>query len=174
MAKRLKERTSRRRSVILIAGIVLMIGAVAAAVAAVVWWKPWSDRPGGESSPVLVDTGAAGEEVSLVGVGFQDTGSEQLLIRLSPGQAELQAVASLPVTNGEPLSDEEIERVLARLPALDGQPEDQLEFKQYGDTYFLSKVESIGYRADLRTSAAEKEMRAQLEKDQNRILLAEK
>ena len=128
MAKTLKEWTSHRRFLILIAGVLLT-----AAVAAVFWWNAQSDRVGDETSPILVDTTASGGEVSEVKVSFrggggvEGNGDERLLIRLSQGQAELQAAEFLPQATGEPLSDEEIDQILARLPALAVEPEDQVD-----------------------------------------------
>ena len=134
MTKTLKKWTSNRRFLILIVGVLLMIGTLTAAVAAVVWWNAQSDRVRGETSPILVDTTDSGGEafevkVSFQGDGVEESGDERLLIRLSQGQAELQAAEFLPQTTGEPLSDEEIEQILARLPALAVGPEDQVDFK---------------------------------------------
>ena len=68
--------------------------------------------------------------LSLQGGGdVGESGDRQLVIQLSQGQAELQEVAFLPVTSGEPLTDEEIEQILARLPALAAEPEDQVDFQ---------------------------------------------
>jgi alpha-2-macroglobulin len=57
-----------------------------------------------------------------------DTGQPQT-ISLSEGQAQPQAVESIPVTGGEPLSQEEIDAVLVRLPALPASPQEQLDFQ---------------------------------------------
>ena len=57
----------------------------------------------------------------------EESGNGQFAIRLSQGQAELQEVAFLPPASGDPLSDEEIEQILARLPALTAEPEDQVD-----------------------------------------------
>jgi uncharacterized protein YfaS (alpha-2-macroglobulin family) len=53
----------------------------------------------------------------------------QLSIRLSEGQAQPQAAAPLPVASGEPLTEAEIQQILARLPGLVGGSEAQVEFK---------------------------------------------
>ena len=129
MVKILKKWTGRRRFLILIAGVLLT-----AAVAAVFWWNAQRDRVEGETSPILVDSTASGEKVSEVQVSFRggsgvESGDEHLRIRLSQSQAELQAAESLQVAPGEPLSDEEIEQILARLPALAVEPGDQLDFR---------------------------------------------
>ncbi len=50
-------------------------------------------------------------------------------IRLSDGNPQPQAVESLPLAVGEPLSDEETAAILARLPALAPLPGEQVDFK---------------------------------------------
>ena len=54
-------------------------------------------------------------------------------IRLSPGQAQPKASVPLQVATGEPLTQEEIEQILARLPALTPEPGDQSDFRLPGD-----------------------------------------
>jgi uncharacterized protein YfaS (alpha-2-macroglobulin family) len=49
-------------------------------------------------------------------------------VELSEGQSQPQTVEVLPATSGEPLSPEEIEMILSRLPALTPDPDDQTEF----------------------------------------------
>ncbi len=135
MAKRLKEWTHQHRPLILVASVLLTIGVLAAAVAAVFWWNARSDGVEEGTNPILVDTPVVGEQgtedaVSLRGdVGWEESGDERLVIHLSQGQAELQDVAFLPSAAGEPLSDEEMEQILARLPALAVEPEDQVDFR---------------------------------------------
>ncbi len=134
MAKRLPEWISRHRFSILVAGVLLVIVTLAAAVAAFFWWRAQRDRVEGETIPVLVDTTATGGQVYEVsmgppGGGAGQSGEERLLIRLSEGREETQQAVSLPVTSGEPLTDEEIAQILARLPALAAEPEDQVDFR---------------------------------------------
>jgi alpha-2-macroglobulin len=50
-------------------------------------------------------------------------------IGLSEGQPQPQAVEPLPVMAGDPLSEEQIEQILARLPGLAMEPEDQVDFQ---------------------------------------------
>ena len=135
MANRLQEWTRQHRFLILIAAFLLMVGALAVAVAVVFWWSPRTDQVEGSTIPILVDTSeTGGEVVEVVAVSpgdgsVDESGDGQFVIRLSQGQAELQDVAFLPAASGDPLSDEEIEQILARLPALTAEPEDQVDFR---------------------------------------------
>ncbi|MBN1430034.1 MAG: hypothetical protein JXB07_16815 [Anaerolineae bacterium] len=82
----------------------------------------------GPSVPIPVatdDPGVVGGAVS----EWQQVEGSMLSIRLSEGQALLQAIEQRPVATGEPLSPEEIEQILARLPDLTPEPGDQTEFQ---------------------------------------------
>jgi uncharacterized protein YfaS (alpha-2-macroglobulin family) len=50
-------------------------------------------------------------------------------IRLSEGKAHPQAAASVPLATGDPLSPQDIQQILARLPNLPVDPSTQVEFK---------------------------------------------
>jgi hypothetical protein len=50
-------------------------------------------------------------------------------IRLSEGEAQPQQVTPVPLADGEPLSDEEIQAILDRLPELEGEQGDQVDFR---------------------------------------------
>ena len=144
MATKLKEWAGRNRTPILIAGVLLITGViVAAAATGVVWWLTASDRANGQTNPVLVDTstgtstdtsgrdsgsssGAAG---GLHGGIRGEAGDDNLVILLSAGQAQPEAVEPVSVAAGEPLSVEEIEQILARLPELITDPQDQVDFR---------------------------------------------
>jgi uncharacterized protein YfaS (alpha-2-macroglobulin family) len=133
MMQRLVGWISRHRFSFL-AGVLLTIGVLAAAVAGLVWWNAQRDRGQGGTTPVLVDTTAAGGMVSEVSIVSPSGGAEQdgeagLLVRLSEGREEAHAAESLPVASGQPLSDQEIAQILARLPPLTVEPEDQVEFQ---------------------------------------------
>ncbi len=52
-----------------------------------------------------------------------------LAVRLSEGRAQPQGTEAVPVATGEPLSDDEVELILARLPALTAEPDDQVDFR---------------------------------------------
>ena len=98
----------RRSSIIVLIGI-----ATAALVLAVVGgffaWRKWL-RPiaGGTTIPVAV-VNASGQTGGEVGMGGEN---ETISIVLSEGQAQPQDVTPVPVADGEPLTDEEIEAVL--------------------------------------------------------------
>ena len=83
-------------------------------------------RPSSAGEPVPVDvsttTGTIGESV-------QETDVSRLSIQLSEGKPQPQALEPLPVATGEPLSVEQIDAILARLPDLPSQPETQTDFK---------------------------------------------
>jgi len=82
---------------------------------------PATSTPG----PQPVDT-----QVSQEGGGGQVAATTyRLSVRLSEGQAVPQAVATVPVTTGVPLSKDAMAQLLARLPALTPEPSDQAEFK---------------------------------------------
>jgi uncharacterized protein YfaS (alpha-2-macroglobulin family) len=78
----------------------------------------------GQPIPVVVNNSTSngvpssnGSDVSLVS------------IRLSEGQAQPQAAQPVPVATGEALSQADIDKILARLPALTAQPGAQTDFK---------------------------------------------
>ena len=83
-----------------------------------------------ETNPVLVDTSASAQAVASArgGAGSED-GGEVSPIRLSQGQAQPEAVEPAQVTTGEPLSEEEIARIVARLPPLPVEPGDESDFR---------------------------------------------
>ncbi|MEE9508153.1 MAG: Ig-like domain-containing protein, partial [Anaerolineales bacterium] len=83
------------------------------------------DSQGDQVNPPLVDTSTDSVEGGFV----SDDGDSLLLISLSEGQAGTQDVEPIPTAAGDPLSEDEIERILARLPFLVVEAEDQEEFK---------------------------------------------
>ncbi len=134
MSKRLKEWSSHHRRAVLFVGIPLGVAVLAAAIVGTIWWNARTDQDVSETNPILVDTTSPDGRTIEVSVSSQqggegETGAEILAIRLSEGQPAPQLAAALPVTSGEPLSEEEIERILARLPELVTEPEDEEEFK---------------------------------------------
>lgn len=57
------------------------------------------------------------------------TGGSGISILLSEGRSQPQAVATIPLATGEPLSEAEVEAILARLPATTEEPGDQVDFR---------------------------------------------
>jgi len=134
MAKRLQDWAGSHRAMIIVLAVVLVLGALAVAVT-LIWWQPWTEQAGGTTVPTLVETPTSGGESTGVVAVSQLEGVEggdmegEFVVRLSEGRAQLQEVALLPPTSGDPLSDEEIEQILSRLPDLVAGTEDQLEFQ---------------------------------------------
>ncbi len=108
------------------AGLLVVLAAVAVTAIVIVRRSPHDAGEQGATFPTLVDTAASSGEVSTVSASYW--GGELLLVRLSEGQAGQQSAESLPLAQGEPLSAEEIAAILARLPELAAEPEDQLDF----------------------------------------------
>jgi uncharacterized protein YfaS (alpha-2-macroglobulin family) len=77
----------------------------------------------GSTNPPLID--ASGDEVEIEMTGEEDTG---LQVDLSSGQARPQDAEPLQVLSGEPLTADEIEQILARLPDLTVETGDQVVF----------------------------------------------
>lgn len=138
MANKLKAWAGRRRSLILIVGVVLVIGVLAVAAAGVFWKKGDEGRPPGQvqgrTNPVLVDTSAEQGAAVSGQVGPRVAGAAEgagglFLINLSQGQAAPQTAEPASVAGGEPLSGEQIEQILARLSDLVVESEDQVDFR---------------------------------------------
>ncbi len=83
------------------------------------------NRPPDQIIPLVVDpqdtTGTNGGEFSNSIAGT--------LFRLSEGQPALTAIEAAAQVTGEPLTEEEIEQILARVPPLTSEPSDQVDFK---------------------------------------------
>jgi len=58
-----------------------------------------------------------------------EEGETKMSVLLSEGQSRPKQVERLPLSDSEPLTDEEIAQILARLPALETDTDDQAEFK---------------------------------------------
>ncbi len=86
--------------------------------------------PGGRTQDIPLDGGGT---TTQGGTGSMQTGEERLTISLSEGQPQPQAPQAMHVATGEPLSEEEIEAILSRLPGLVGEPQDQADFRLPGD-----------------------------------------
>ena len=105
-----------------IAGLLLAILIVLGAAATVYFLKQRGSN--GQVIPTGANTPVAGGSESTAQAG--ETG---LSIFLSEGGSQPQLFIPLPRVTGEPLSDEEIALILARLPALPVDPADQQQFK---------------------------------------------
>lgn len=115
----------------LAAALVVVIVAAAGGYTA---WKYLQNRPSnGQPIPLSQVTpaspGTRVEPASSQGGSTMRGASQPISIKLSQGQAQNQAVAFVPLADGEPLSEEEIARLLARLPALPVDPADAQNFK---------------------------------------------
>ncbi len=120
MAYNLKRFLSRYRLPVLISVVTL----VAVGVFLIVRSLSADDSPG-HIIPSKVDTPVAPSGVVLT----TDDAETRLLILLSEGQEQPQAVEPLPVATGEPLSNQDLQLVLARLPVLTVEPEDSQDFR---------------------------------------------
>jgi hypothetical protein len=142
MSKRMGEWISRHRFWVIAASAVVVLAMLAAAVAALRWWETSRDRGGGSTVPLLVDTSTSGtqagaqvSEVQVVSViGGGSSGEDRLGIRLSEGREGVQEAVSLPVARGEPLTAAEMASILARLPALEDETGDVVDFRRPQDS----------------------------------------
>ena len=120
---------------ILIIGLVLIIAAVA------VYFLFFNNNPettDSNSHPTFVEspdtsTGVVAVVEDGVGGGGSEDGDQPFVIHLSDGTAQDQEQEPIPLAVTSPLSPEEIDAILARLPALQVAPGDQVEFKLPGD-----------------------------------------
>jgi len=122
----------RRRPRLLIAGIVVLTVLVAATAAFFVWREVHRRQARGATSPILVaSTGSSGRAVMEVlsdpAVTPSEGGSTAPFVSLSEGGAAPQAGEQLPVATGDPLSEQDIASIMARLPAIGGEPADQVD-----------------------------------------------
>jgi hypothetical protein len=88
-------------------------------------------QPVGKNTPVGIpintgDTSLASNYPASAGL---QTNSQTVLIRLSEGKAQPQAYVPFSFINGEPLSADEVNQILSRLPALPTEAADQTDFK---------------------------------------------
>lgn len=125
------------RLTLFIGAIILVCGITAAAFGVAKWF---GSKNGGEgrTNPILVETTGGGGQnagvrteiaVSYQGEETDQAGGERVNIILSEGRAVPQVAQEAPVAAGQPLSQEEIDRILARLPEMTVEPGAQQEFK---------------------------------------------
>jgi hypothetical protein len=86
--------------------------------------KLTQEEPDGYVTPPLVDTTPVPGDDTVT-----DGDQTGLSITLSEGRDLPDSIVPLPLATGEPLTDEEIEAILARLPELDLEPGDVVDFR---------------------------------------------
>ncbi|MEO5887741.1 MAG: Ig-like domain-containing protein, partial [Anaerolineales bacterium] len=119
MMDTLKQVFSRKRSIVLV-GILILAGGV---VLFSKWLQQDIASPGGINTIPIIDNENVPQSVT-----GNTNDRYSLSIGLSDGQSQPQTVDTSPIATGEPLSPEEIELILARLPALPIAPDEQTEF----------------------------------------------
>ena len=113
MAPENKTLLSRYKIPLLILGGILVLGMLGVALFGFIIPSIERSEPQGQSNPPLVDSSS--DEIEGGTMNDQDSG---LQVTLSAGQAQPQESDPVPVGTSEPLSAEEIEQVLVRLPSL--------------------------------------------------------
>ncbi len=111
--------------------------ALVAAVGIGAWLLRGRFRPAGTGQNIPIAAGIRGSvgaasSGALVEVDVSSGVSDEqstTFIRLSEGQPQPQQVDSLPLAQGEPLTPEEVEAILERLPELQVDPQDQTDFR---------------------------------------------
>ncbi|MFN2221644.1 MAG: Ig-like domain-containing protein, partial [Candidatus Promineifilaceae bacterium] len=137
MAQESGQPKGRGQLALLIIGGLVIVGLIAGGITALIL----SNRDGGEmgesSNPRLVDASgggpvagpATGVSVSAGGAPATEQGQSRLSVRLSKGQAQPAMAEPLALVSGEPLTPEQIAQILARLPQLATDAEDQVDFR---------------------------------------------
>ena len=125
MAQKIKNLFSRHRLLIVIFGALLIIGALAVIIFGLIIPAIQRDVSQGQTNPALVDSSSDGS----IEVSGGDGRDSNLQVSLSMGNARPQPTEPAPIASGEPLSDEEIEQILARLPTQTVEAADQVDFK---------------------------------------------
>ncbi|NIW43593.1 MAG: hypothetical protein GWN30_02080, partial [Gammaproteobacteria bacterium] len=121
--------------------IVLIIGVVVIAAAAAIFYfldRQNTVNANSDSHPTFIDSPDSNTGITaVVEQGFGDNGNDDgdqpFVIHLSDGTAQDQDEEPIPQADTTPLSEAEIQEILARLPALQVAPGDQVEFKLPGD-----------------------------------------
>ena len=115
---------STKRALVILG--ILLLACAGALVLLSKWFQPGIFTPGNTTpKPIIID---AGTSQPLAGDSGVPGEKYSLNIQLSEGQSQPQAVEALPVATGEPLSPEEIDQILSRLPALTPAPGEQADF----------------------------------------------
>jgi uncharacterized protein YfaS (alpha-2-macroglobulin family) len=124
MAPENKTLLSRYKIPLLILGGILVLSMLGVALFGFIIPSIERSEPQGESNPSLVDS--SNDEIE---GGTMDEQESGLQVTLSAGQAQPQESEPVPIGTSEPLSEDEIEQVLVRLPSLLIDSADQVDFK---------------------------------------------
>ena len=117
-----------RHKLIAIAATILIISAGAY----LIWQRSQPVVPGVQTIP-LQGNGPTTSVSSSTNTGVSGGGILQTSIRLSEGQAQPQSIIPITLAPGTPLSPEEIQQILSRLPALPEDPSAQVDFNLPAD-----------------------------------------
>ncbi len=126
---------SRYKIPLLITAVILSVGVIAAIVFGLIIPGLQSGASQGQSNPPLVDITTDESE----GVAMNDE-SPGLQVSLSSGQAEPDEAEAIPLATTEPLSEDEIEQIMVRLPSLIVDSADQVDFNLPEDSLPLPRT----------------------------------
>ncbi len=118
-----QENKSRNKILLLILGSILVIGMLVTIIFGFIIPGLESNGSQGETNPSLVDSSI--DEIEGGSMSDEDSG---LQITLSAGQPQPQEAETVPQVTSEPLTEEEIEQILVRLPSLIIDSSDQVDF----------------------------------------------
>lgn len=116
---------ARYKIPLLITGGILVIGVLAGIVFGFVLPGQQDNASPGGSNPTFVDTSTSNDQIE---GGTMSDESPGFQVNLSAGQAKPDQAEAIPLATSEPLSDDEIEQILVRLPSLIVDSSDQVEF----------------------------------------------
>ncbi len=102
------------RILVLIAILIVFAGA------GVIIWQLWF-----QPDPISVNTATPARSVN---INMNDP-ANAFNVQLSEGRPQAQSIQTTPAASGEPLSADQVEQILARLPTLPAQPGDETPFK---------------------------------------------
>jgi len=103
----------------------LLVACTAAAIAAALIIPTMTTTSQDHTNPIISDSSTS----STGGVSTSSGSDNRLPVQLSAGQEGPQPTEIVPVVIGEPLSDEQVEEIFARLPTLIPDDADQVDFK---------------------------------------------
>jgi alpha-2-macroglobulin len=107
----------------------IWILAVAVIIVAASIWRVYQVWPQLTTPSGMNSNTPAGPTTVIVGGLSVDEEVQDLPILLSEGKQQAQTPQPVPVSYGEPLSESRIQSILSRLPALELDPEDQVDFR---------------------------------------------